>query len=196
MLSQPVRVAVAVVVVGVGVGGCQPPAPTPVPVASYRCTPEAGGAEFDCSQRQFDEMVAKDELYAEAEAVYRKFFAENTRILRRGGISTPSPILLETTSGAFLDDAMDNYKFLIDGGLRATGKDPDLVRFVRKPGVAKAGSEVVATICVDGSDLMFEGRRGERAGAGKLTQDDTYFARVDGSMKVIGADGKVVESCG
>ena len=66
--------------------GCQPPAPSPTPVPSYRCTPEAGGAEFDCTQHQYDEMVAKDKLYAEAEAVYRKFLAEDVRILRAGGI--------------------------------------------------------------------------------------------------------------
>ena len=53
---------------------------------SYRCTPEAGGAEFDCTQHQYDEMVAKDKLYAEAEAVYRKFFVEDVRIFRKGGI--------------------------------------------------------------------------------------------------------------
>jgi hypothetical protein len=81
--------------------GCQPPVPSPTPVPSYRCTPEAGGAEFDCTQHQYDEMVAKDKLYAEDEAVYRRFLVEDIRIMRAGGVSSPTPELLETTSGAF-----------------------------------------------------------------------------------------------
>ena len=39
---------------------CQRPSPTPAPAPSFRCTPEAGGDEYDCSQAQHDEMVSKD----------------------------------------------------------------------------------------------------------------------------------------
>ena len=98
MLSQPRRTAVstAVLALALALAGCQPATTTPTPVPSYRCTPEAGGAEFDCSQHQYDDMVAKDQLYAEAEAVYRKFFAEDVRILRKGGVQEPTEALLRT----------------------------------------------------------------------------------------------------
>ena len=123
--------------------GCQPTTPTPVPVPSYRCTPEAGGAEFDCSQKQFDDMVAKDRLYAEAETVYRKFLAEDIRIMREGGVPHPTPVLLETASGAFLDDAMAEYKDMLGLGLRAEGSDPVVVSLARQPGLSKGGSTAV-----------------------------------------------------
>ncbi|HSK31998.1 MAG TPA: hypothetical protein VK903_00805, partial [Propionicimonas sp.] len=100
---------------------------------SYRCTPEAGGAEFDCSQKQYDDMVAKDKLYAEAEAVYRRFLAEDIRIMRAGGVPTPTPVLLETATGAFLDDVMAEYTDMRDLGLRAEGSDPVIVALTRQP---------------------------------------------------------------
>ncbi|HEY3548939.1 MAG TPA: hypothetical protein VGK17_22930, partial [Propionicimonas sp.] len=97
-------------------------------------------------------MVAKDKLYAEAEAVYRKFYAENLRILRAGGISEPTLTLTETTSGAFLRDAMDNYAYMIKNHLSAHGDDPPM-RFSREPGKSKEGSMAALRICVDGTGL-------------------------------------------
>jgi len=174
--------------------GCQPPAPTPSPLPSYRCTPEAGGAEFDCSQKQYDDMVAKEKLYAEAEAVYRKFLAEDARILRAGGVSEPTPVLIETTSGDYLANVLANYRTIQQRGVTAKGPDPGLVFFRRAPGRSKTGSDVSATTCVDGTSLMFS-REGKTLGPGKVARDDTYFARVGGAMKIIGADGSQVASC-
>jgi hypothetical protein len=175
--------------------GCQPAVlPTPAPAPSYRCTPEAGGDEFDCTQHQYDDMVAKDKLYAEAEAVYRRYLAEDARILRAGGVARATPVLLETTSGEFLTNVLKNYKALADQSVVARGNDPKLVYFKRAPGRSKTGSEVSANICVDGSSLEFsEARRS--LGRGKAARDDTYFAHVDGVLKIIGADGSQVKSC-
>ena len=107
MLSQPRRTAVstAVLALALALAGCQPATTTPAPVPSYRCTPEAGGAEFDCSQHQYDDMVAKDQLYAEAEAVYRKFFAEDCG-LRAGGSASP-PDCWTTTGFLRIDGSKD-----------------------------------------------------------------------------------------
>ncbi len=174
---------------------CTPtsPTPTPSPAPSYRCTPEAGGDEFDCTQAQHDEMAAKDRLYAEAEAVYRKFYEENLRILRLGGVAEPTPILLETTSGAFLKDAMANYAYLRKRGLRVRGADRSLV-LTRLPGRSKRGSVAAMRICIDGRSLEFL-KSGKPDGYGVVTEDDTYFARFDSALKIIGADGKEVEAC-
>lgn len=174
--------------------GCTPAAPTPSPLPSFRCTPEAGGAEFDCSQAQYDEMVAKDALYAEAEAVYRKFLAEDTRIMRAGGVAEPTDVILETTSGAFLEDVMSQYREFEQEGLKAEGSGPDLISVKRAAGRSKTGSIVSITTCVDGRSTDFI-KQGKPIGSGVLARDDNYFARVDGLLKVVGADGKEVESC-
>lgn len=175
--------------------GCTPvSAPVVSPAPSFRCTPEAGGDEFDCSQHQYDEMVAKDALYAEAEAVYRKFLAEDTRIMRAGGVTEPTEVLLETTSGEFLEDVMGLYRDLAADGVRAKGGDPELRSFVRAPGRSKTGSEVSVTTCVDSSELEFF-TNGKSEGAGLIALDENYFGRVAGALKLIGADGKLVKKC-
>ena len=182
------------VLVLVVAAGCTPAAPTPSPLPSFRCTPEAGGAEFDCSQAQYDEMVAKDALYAEAEVVYRKFLAEDTRIMRAGGIDEPTDVILETTSGAFLEDVMSLYRSLSENKSVAEGSDPVLRSFQRAPGRTKTGSVASVTTCVDSTGLQFL-RDGEAVGPGLIALDENYFGLVDGQIKLIGADGKLVNEC-
>lgn len=193
MLSWPGRLAVTLFAACL-LAGCQPAAPPPTPVPTYACTPEAGGAEFSCSQQQYDEMVAKDKLYAEAEAVYRRFFAEDVRIFRLGGIETPSPVLLETTTGAFLDDSMALYRSFIVEGRKSVGGEIRLARLERVPGVSKDGSIVALRACIDATSTTTVRRDNpsEKGGAG---QDTLFFGRVDGMLKIRGADGKAVESC-
>lgn len=197
MLSQPRRTAVstAVLALALALAGCQPATTTPAPVPSYRCTPEAGGAEFDCSQHQYDDMVAKDQLYDEAEAVYRKFFAEDVRIYRAGGISEPTPILLETTTGDFLADSMDLYRSLKESQTQVVGGEILLVSLMRESGVSRGGSLVSMRACIDGSStrVQTKGRKPERGGIGV---DVVHFTRPAGEgLKIDSAQSKEVAKC-
>lgn len=188
------RLAVTVTAVCL-LAGCQPAAPpSPLPTPSFRCTPEAGGPEFDCTPRQHDDMVAKDQLYAEAEAVYRKFFAEDVRIFRAGGVTEPTAVLLETTTGAFLDDSMGLYRSFVVEGRRAVGGTIRLVSLERLPGVSKGGSVVAMRACTDATTTRTY-RHGKPVGKGGAGMDTLYFNRVAGVLKIQGADGKAVESC-
>ena len=174
--------------------GCQPPAPVPSPVPTYRCTPEAGGAEFDCSQKQYDDMVAKDKLYAEAEAVYRKFLAEEVRILRLGGMEEPTPVISETASGEFLSGVMADLRNAKAKGITVDQGSREIDRVERLVGVSKEGSDVAVSFCVDSRGVHFL-RGGSDAGFGSVTSDEVYFARIEGQLKAIGADGQEVSSC-
>lgn len=184
----------SIVVLACLLAGCQPAAPVPTPVPSYRCTPEAGGPEFDCTQHQYDDMVAKDKLYAEAEAVYRKFLAEDIRIMRAGGVLEPTPALLETASGAFLADVMEEYVEMHKLGLRAEGQDPVLVQLVRQPGRSKGGSVAVLTSCIDSTETAFV-RSGKVQKHGPIARDTVYFGPAGAAMRIIGADGGKVPRC-
>jgi len=178
------------------VAGCQPPAvvPTPAPTPTFTCTPEAGGDAYECSQAQYDEMLAKNELYAEAEAVYRKFLAEDIRIMRAGGVMEPTPVLLETTTGAFLEDVMSDYRLAKKMGTRVAEGDRKLEWIRRLAGVSKGGSIVAIAACVDStSSRFFVGDR--YVGRGLLNRDDLYLARSEGLLRIIGADGEEVETC-
>ena len=180
---------------GLVLAGCQsaPPAPTPTP--TFTCTPEAGGDPFPCSQFQHDEMVAKDALYAEAEAVYRRFLAEDVRIMRAGGVSEPSREIQATAGQEFLSDVSAFYRGLRDDDARFRGGDFVLVELKRKPGLGKGGSLVAMESCVDARTTeLVKGGRPVRHGG--VARDIFYFGRDAGRLKIIGADGREVASCG
>ena len=193
MGSRPGRLASALLVACL-LAGCQPPAPTPSPTPTYLCTPEAGGAEFSCSQRQYDEMVAKDKLYAEAEAVYRKFFAEDVRIFRAGGVTEPTEVLLETTTSAFLKNSMTLYRSLRRDSRKLVGGEIRLAHLRRVPGVTKESSLVALKACVDARSATVV-ESGAKVGSGFLVEDLLYFGRFNGLMKIQGADGQQEGKC-
>lgn len=187
--------------------GCQPASPTPtagptmspvsptaVPTPTYLCTPEAGGDEAPCSQIEYEDMKAKDALYAEAEAVYRTAFAENIRISRAGGVTEPTEVMLQTMYGFYLEDVLSLFQSQHERGTKARGKDPTIAEVKRLVGESKAGSIVALAFCVDATDWGFY-QGDKRISAGSIAIDDTYFSRVNGDLKMIGADGRDVESC-
>jgi hypothetical protein len=174
--------------------GCQPDVRVPSPTASFRCTPEAGGAEFDCTPHEHDDMVAKDKLYTEAEAVYREFLTEEVRLLRLGGVDEPTPVLQRTAAGAFLGEVMDDLRSARANGVTVSEGSRSVEAVERVVGVSKGGSIAALSICVDSRTVRFI-KSGKTAGSGELTRDDLYFGEIDGELKVIGADGRVVEEC-
>jgi hypothetical protein len=159
-----------------------------------RCTAEAGGAEYDCTPYEYDDMVAKDKLYAEAEAVYRKFLAEDERIARIGGVTEPTEVLLETTSGFFLKDAMVGYRSDKERGLTARDGERVIRSVVRLVGLSKGGSVAALRICTDSTSVrVFE--KSKYVGKGSINRDDLYFGRVDERLVIIGVDGEQVKAC-
>ena len=199
--------ATAAMLAAVVLAGCQPtatptsPTPTspsastvsPVPTPTYQCTPEAGGEETPCTQIQYEDMKAKDRLYAEAEAVFREAFAENIRISRAGGVTEPTPVMLRTMDGFYLEDVLSLFQGQHERGTVAKGDDPQIVT-VERLVQSKAGSIVALAICVDATGWGFY-KGNKRVTDGGIAIDDTYFSRVDGTLKMIGADGKEAKSC-
>lgn len=199
-------VATAAALTAVLLAGCQPtvppttPTPTttpttlsPVPTPTYLCTPEAGGEATPCSQIDYEQMKAKDALYTEAEAVYRKFFAESVRISREGGVAEPTATLLDTTAGDYLEDMMTIFRGLHTRGVRAEGTDPQ-VTISRLPGISKAGSIVALSVCIDSRGWAFYSGPDQTA-TGRVGIDEVHFARFDQVLKIIGADGRETASC-
>ncbi|MEA5117241.1 MAG: hypothetical protein VB036_06435 [Propionicimonas sp.] len=138
-------------------------------------------------------MKAKDALYAEAEAVYRKMFAENIRISRAGGVTEPTQVILETTASQARSNLMDIFKDLADGHLEARGDDPT-IKVSRVPGVSKGGSTVTLLICVDASRWAFY-RSGELISKGRPAEDRVYFSRLEDGLKMTYVEGRWVDSC-
>ncbi len=196
--------ATAAMLAVVLLAGCQPgtaPTPTspsassvsPVPTPTYQCTPEAGGEATPCTQIHYEEMKAKDRLYAEAEAVYREYFAENIRISRDGGVAEPTDVILRTTAGKVQDAVMEVFRSMEERGVRAEGDDPTLT-IERAVGISREGSIVALEVCADASGWAFYSGK-ELASKGRPALERVYFARSDQLLKMIYSEGKWVEAC-
>ena len=139
-----------IVLVALGMlAACTPtPAVTASPTPVLQCTPEAGGPPAPCSKADHDAMVAKDALYAEAEAVYRKYFDERVRLWKSGGTLTSTPVLDEVTTGPFKDDNLRQFKQQAESGWEVRG-EVSLAVLRRNPGVSKGASVVSLVSCTD-----------------------------------------------
>ncbi len=175
--------------------GCTPAQPTLAPPQpSPTCTPEGGGKAYPCSPYYYDQMVAKDKLYTEAEAVYRKYLAEDERIYRAGGVTQPTPVLLETTTGQYLADSMRIYRDLHSRHSKAVGGEFKRAWFKRVPGESMAASVVALKVCTDPSTVRI-GPNAASSEPGVLAEETGYFARVSGELKLTMARTKVVTKC-
>ena len=169
------------------------PAPS-TPAPTFSCTPEAGGVAYECSAFDYEQMLAKDKLYAEAEAVYRKFFAEDERIYRAGGVDEPTPVLLETTTGRYLEDSMSLYRALAEHQARLTAGTPSIISLQRLPSVGRDGSAVAMAACVDARSVLVQGNGGYKT-HGSLYLERLYFASAGESLKVSSSQWKELKSC-
>ena len=142
------------VLVAVLVSGCVPQAPvTPSPSApTFMCTPEAGGAKAPCSEQQFQQMKAKDALYAEAEQVYRTYTAELMSLVRKGGSKSIPSSLQRLISGKELSDSVaQRLREVKEERLVFKGPDVRIVWAKRLPTRQKGGSVVAMKFCGDSS---------------------------------------------
>ena len=182
------------------VGCTQTPAasPTGVPPSSaaasptYTCSP-AGGTPAPCSKDEYDKVQSENALIAEAEAVYRKFWDENVRIYKTGGVTEPTPVLLETTTGMFLDSALAQYESVIAESAKAVGT-ARLVSVKPRKDLSHDQSLAAFDTCTDATDLVF--KSGDKTVAkGPIARDIVYLKRVDGLLKLFYVESEVLKSC-
>lgn len=176
--------------------GCGAPpvsTPSPTPVPTFLCTPEAGGVEYPCDQRSYDDMKAKDALYAEAEAVYRRFFEEDNRIQLSGDYRL-TPTIESTTSGTFREALLDVYAQLADMRITGSGGPPALTWLRRQPGLSREGSIVALESCVDATGVAVL-QAGKPAGTGFINRNTYFFVRDGDALKIQTAEGGQVQEC-
>jgi hypothetical protein len=191
-MAIPRNVVAIAAFIALAASGCTQPDPNAKP--TYTCTPTDGGTPHPCYKAEYDLQVREDSLYAEAEAVYRKYIAEEERINRIGGITTPSPVILETTTGTFQENVMDNYRELKAGGATAEGGSFKVAWFKRQPTRQLDGSIAALMVCVDASSVQM-GARGKTAQPGRINETIGYFVREGGGLKLAASMAKEVEQC-
>lgn len=174
------------------VAGCAPADPAGQP--TYSCTPEVGGTPYPCYKVQRDELNKLDALYAEAEAVYRKYLAEDERISRAGGVDEATPVMLETLSGTALAQSLEGYRSLKQDHTRIEGGAMRLAWVQRRPEKLVGGMAVAIQVCVDGSSARLVQAESKAVSIGYLS-GELQLARDGAVLKIALADGEEVASC-
>lgn len=187
--------SLVVVLVGVALAGCSAaPVASPTPSPTYACMPEAGGEAVPCGPIEYEQSQRRDALYAEAEAVYRRFWAE----MRRVELS-PTPVLtpeLEaTTSGAYremLNELLEQSR----GYQRVSEEEPQLAWVKRLPGLSRSGSIVALRTCSENGQTLYANPEGPATEG--LTGQHRLFFSPDGEggvLRIVDAESMTTSSC-
>lgn len=179
-----------------GLASCTPTTPTqtPRPEPTFQCTPEAGGTPMPCTQQQHDDMVAKDALYAEAEAVTREFYAELEKMYRAGGYAELPPELEAMTAGSARTSTLDLTRKVHGRASKSVGGEFKLVWIRRNVGAVKEASEVSVVACVDARSTRTV-TPGKPETSGGVGTDALFFRHVEGVLKVWADGPSDMEGC-
>lgn len=185
---------VTVILTAALLSACTPPnapTPAPTPTPTFSCVPEAGGEPVPCGPIEYEQAQKRDALYAEAEGVFRRYWAELGRLsLERRPEFTPE--LEATTAGSF---AKETQESLLPSrhALRVEGEAP-IRRIARVQGLSKGGSEVTLLVCIDASMAKFESAAGV-VGPGVPFEERVFLSRAQDSLKITEAESRDVPSC-
>ena len=168
------------------------PTATPTNSPTYLCTPEAGGTPLPCGPIEAEQAEKRDALYADAEAVYRRFWTENQRLELDPAPSVTAELesLTTGTFRGYLPEMVAAGK-----GRQKLSGDTQLVRVDRLPGLSREGSEVALLICFDGSQARFNDPAGGEPTPGLRSEQRIYLTRIDGALRISGSEVRSVESC-
>ena len=177
------------------VAGCVP-APTQSAssvAASFQCTPEAGGSPSTCTQPQYDAMKRKDALYAEAEGLYRRYFAEEVRLDRAGGAREATPELKATIAETLLEQTIDIHRQNLEHKVTVQGTQK-LVWLQRRPGLVIRDSIVAIAACRDASGTRIY-QAGKYIGRGPIAIETTFGKLTDEGLRLFTVTSEEVSSC-
>ncbi len=169
--------------------GCAPSAaPTSTPTPTYWCTPlptpgVSPGPPYRCPEYRARMNAQTHASEAEAMEVYRRFFDEFWRLQVEGGALEPTPIILETTEGAFQRANMAVLRDQKENAFRVQGPPP-ILTMAPDRNRRYADSEVVLTTCEDARTSALMNPDGTKNSDGRLYVRQAFFRRTEGRLKV------------
>ncbi|HAM44982.1 MAG TPA: hypothetical protein DCM67_08200 [Propionibacteriaceae bacterium] len=179
-------------ITAIALSGCTQPDPNAAP--TYTCTPTTGTPQ-PCYKAEHDLHAKEDALYAEAEAVYRKYIAEHVRIYRAGGATTASPVILETLTGEALQEVLKSDREIAANHTRAVGGEFKIGYLRRVPREVVGDSVATWESCVDATSVTFKDDKPPRPGS--IGLERAYFSQTEEGLKISSFAHSlgVVESC-
>ena len=191
-MAIPRNVVAIAVLITLTASGCTQPDPNAKP--TYACTPSDGGTARPCYKAEYDLQAKEDALYAEAEAVFRTFVAEDERIFRIGGAVKATPVIQETTTGDFQKAKLTAYQTLRSTRTRLTIGTFKVAWVERTPALRASGSEAAIQYCLDASTARLA-TRGEGSWPVGYISDVLQLVREAGGLKISAATEKAVDKC-
>ena len=161
------------------------PDPTPVPT-----TPTVSVSAPSPS------ATSEDELYAEAERVFRRMLEINDRFEMYGDFSGFPAEMNEVAMGAFLADSQAMYEFLADKQWHGDPARRSTMRSEPAPGLSYEDSIAALHTCNDGSDSPLIGPDGSVVSEGRIVEARVFFKYdTDGRLKIFAQQYREVEQC-
>ncbi len=191
-MAIPKSAIVIAVLIALAGSGCTQPYPNAKP--TYACTPSDGGTPQPCYKAEHDLQAKEDKLYAEAEAVFRRFLAEEERIYRTGGVSAATPIMLETLTGDYLRSAINGFRALKESGSTAVGGEFKIVWVRPYPAEVHEGTVASVQACIDTHSVQM-GTRDDKSKPGRVSVRTAFLARDGESLKIAYGRYRWVTSC-
>jgi hypothetical protein len=182
--------------------GCTPqqPAVTPTssstvatPAPSPTCSPY-DSAPRPCTPEEYAENREQNELIAQAEQVYRKYWAEDERLQRSGGTRKATRVLLDSLTGNALKSAMAVYRDLKANKTKAEGGRFTILSLTPRPTRTKEASAMSLAVCWQVKNVKFK-VDGETLTRNATVLEDSYFHQVDGALKIFAFQSREVPKC-
>ena len=174
---------------------CAPAAPTsPPPSPSvYHCIADGVRTPGTCSRADYEAQQKEQQLFTEAQRVYRTFTDERTRIRGLGGVDEPTPIMLQTSTDTYLRQWLAVFRLQKERGDRITG-GVKIGGFAIERSQTKPGADFSMRACEDGRDSVGIDTNGDRY-PGRLAKVILFFKNEESQFKIFDWSGSEAQSC-
>ena len=183
--------AVVLLVLLVLVAGCSskkddgPPPWSPTPLPSMATVPAATQSS-----------PSQDELFAEAERVFRRSVEISARFDGGGDFSGFPTEMNEVAMGEYLAAIRAGYDLLAEKKWVGKPDEHPIIKSEPAPALAVHGSVIALHVCKDARNVNLYDQNGNLASAGGLTESRYYFSYdTDGLLKISVEQYREVESC-
>lgn len=189
MTTKPRALVAALFTAAILTGGCAgtpggEPRTTPEPTSPIGSVAPSPTASPTPSQ---------EELSAEAERVYRTFFAEWKRLEREGGADEPTQVMLDNGAEIYLESVMKGLRLQKAEGIHVEGP-PALTTVRASPGPTDKGDpRYTLTVCEDYTGSYASNESG--GAPGRLIQGKVYLRNIGGRLKLVSAATEEVTRC-
>ena len=156
----------------------------------------SAGPASSVSSVSVSASLSQDELYAEAERVYRAYFELEQRAFLEGGVNGVPVEMNQYIMGKYSLMFSDILAQMSKNGWRMKPGTREQIGMMRNaPEMTGEDSVVAIRVCIDSSNSPLVDSNGVTVGAGFDLNSVFFKYDNDGNLKIYGSTGESVDSC-